>query len=199
MVMAQGPSYPLGADVTSLPAVERWRPLVNLALVIPHQIWLALLTFGSEVLAVLTWFSILFTGRMPERWSDYMTGVFRYQWRVNCYLYGWTNIYPSFTPPAGHIDPGDYPAVLYCARAVERDRVTVFFRAIMAIPQMVVLYFVGIAGFAALAVGWLAVLITGRWPEGLRRFAIGYLRWAVRLSAYMFLLCDEYPPFSLEP
>ena len=193
-----GPSYPLGADVASLPRVERWRPLVNWLLVIPHWIWLALLGLGAEFVALLSWFAILFTGRLSESWSDYQVGVLRYQWRVTCYLYAWTNVYPSFTPVGGHIDPGDYPAVLYCARPVERNRVTVFFRLVLAIPHAIVLELVGIVAFFVFAIAWFAVLFTGRWPEGLRRFAIGFVRWQLRYSAYVFLVCDEYPPFSLE-
>ena len=43
-----------------------------------------------------------------------------------------------------------------------------------------------------------AVLITGRWPEGLRDFIVGVHRWAYRVQAYVFLLTDEYPPFQLD-
>jgi hypothetical protein len=193
-----GPRYPLGAEVASLPRVERWRPLANWALVIPHQVWLGLLTFGAGLVAIVSWFAIVFTGRMPETWSDYVMGVLRYQWRLVCYLYAWTDVYPSFTPVAGHIDPGDYPAVLYSARAVERNRVTAFFRAIMCVPQLVALCAVGVAAGVVLVIGWFAVLITGRWPESIRVFAVGCARWQVRVGAYLFLVSDEYPPFSLE-
>lgn len=193
-----GPRYPLGAQVADLPTVERWRPLLNWALVIPHQVWLGLLTLGTWFVSIIAWFTILFTGRMPDTWSDYVVGVLRYQWRVICYLYAWTNLYPGFNPPAGHVDPGDYPAVLYCARALERDRLTVFFRAVLAIPHLVVLYFVGVAAGVVMLIAWFAVLITGRWPQGLREFAIGYARWHMRFNAYLLLVCDEYPPFSLE-
>lgn len=184
--------------MADLPTVERWRPLLNWALVIPHQVWLGLLTLGTWFVSIIAWFTILFTGRMPDTWSDYVVGVLRYQWRVICYLYAWTNLYPGFNPPAGHVDPGDYPAVLYCARALERDRLTVFFRAVLAIPHLVVLNFVGVAAGVVMLIAWFAVLITGRWPQGLREFAIGYARWHMRFNAYLLLVCDEYPPFSLE-
>ena len=36
------------------------------------------------------------------------------------------------------------------------------------------------------------------WPEGLRTFIVGYMRWVTRLEAYVGLLTDRYPPFSLE-
>ena len=192
-------SYPLGIDVTSPPEVERWRPLVNWLLVIPHQLWLLVLTLGANVLAFLGWFVILFTGRLPDSWSDFIAGVLRYEWRILAYLYAWTVEYPTFNPVPGHIDPGDYPAVLWCARAVERNRLTVLLRAILAIPQLVVLYLYGIAASAVLIVAWFAVLFTGRWPEGMRSFVIGYFRWQLRVYAYLYLLTDVYPPFDTTP
>jgi hypothetical protein len=32
----------------------------------------------------------------------------------------------------------------------------------------------------------------------LRPFGIGVMRWALRVEAYLLLLVDEYPPFSLD-
>jgi hypothetical protein len=33
----------------------------------------------------------------------------------------------------------------------------------------------------------------------LKNFCIGVFRWQLRVSSYLLLLNDEYPPFSLEP
>ncbi|MGH9095753.1 MAG: DUF4389 domain-containing protein, partial [Acidimicrobiales bacterium] len=74
---------------------------------------------------------------------------------------------------------------------------TVFFRALLAVPQLFVVYFVGLAAGVVAYVAWFAVLITGRWPVGMRRFFVGYQRWNMRLTAYLYLLVDDYPPFSL--
>jgi uncharacterized protein DUF4389 len=190
--------YPLNLDVSNLPRVARWRPLVNWLLVIPHQFWLFLLFLGAHVVALLAWFTILFTGRLPDSWSDYLMGVLRYQWRVNAYLYAWTDQYPDFHPPAGYIDPGRYPAVLYCARPLSRDRVTVLFRAFMVIPHYVVLFFVSLAGSVVLFAAWFVVLFTGTWPEGMRRFCIGWIRWITRVQGYQLLVTDSYPPFGFD-
>ena len=192
-------SYPVNIEVAGVLEVPRWRPLVNWLLVIPHLVWLWVLTIALQVLAIISWFAILITGRLPEGWGDFMVGVLRYQWRILAYLYAWTEEYPSFTPPTGYPDPGDFPAVLASVPASERSRLTVLFRIFMVIPQYIVLYLVGIAAGVLLLIAWFVVLFTGRWPEGLRRFCIGYYRWSIRLQAYFFLITDVYPPFSLEP
>jgi len=46
-------------------------------------------------------------------------------------------------------------------------------------------------------VAWFAVLITGRYPRGMFDFLVGVMLWGVRVSAYLLLLTDRYPPFSL--
>ena len=47
-------------------------------------------------------------------------------------------------------------------------------------------------------VAWIVVRFTGSFPESLYPFASGVMRWGLRFEAYMLLLVDEYPPFSLE-
>ncbi len=78
-------------------------------------------------------------------------------------------------------------------------RVTVLFRLILAIPQLIVLYFLTLAAELVTIVGWFAALFTGRLPRSVATFLEGVLRWDVRVIAYMTLLVDRYPPFSLDP
>jgi hypothetical protein len=84
-------------------------------------------------------------------------------------------------------------------RPVPQRRVTVFFRPILAIPQLVVLYFLNIAASVLVFLGWFAALVTGRLPESFASFVLGFLRWRARVDAYLFLMTDTYPPFSLQP
>ena len=74
-------------------------------------------------------------------------------------------------------------------------RWTVLIRLILAIPQLIILYLLLVAGFFVLIVGWFAALFTGRLPIGIRDFLIGILKYQVRVHGYLFLLVDEYPPF----
>jgi len=78
-----------------------------------------------------------------------------------------------------------------------RDRLTCAIRLIMVIPQVIVLFFVGIAAFFAIIAAWFVALFSGRLTGGLREFIAGVLRWVLRVQGYFFFLTDAYPPFSL--
>jgi hypothetical protein len=78
-------------------------------------------------------------------------------------------------------------------------RWTVLLRLILAIPHGIVLLFLQIAWAVTLVIAWFAILFTGNYPEGLYKFGIGVLRWQTRVESYVYLLRDEYPPFSLDP
>ena len=68
---------------------------------------------------------------------------------------------------------------------------------IWIIPIAVYCLVVAIATYFVVIAAFFAVLFTGRWPEGMRRFVIGSLRLGTRVSAYGYLLVDDYPPFSI--
>ena len=87
---------------------------------------------------------------------------------------------------------------MWFAGTAQQNRLTVAFRIILAIPQFIVLGFVGIAAFVVVVIGWFAALIMGRLPEWAHAFLCGVARWYTRVGAYMFLLTDRYPPFSLD-
>jgi hypothetical protein len=76
-----------------------------------------------------------------------------------------------------------------------QKRWTVLIRVILALPQLIVLYFLLLATFFVMIVGWFAALFTGRLPDGIREFLTGVLRYQVRVHGYLLLLVDEYPPF----
>jgi hypothetical protein len=92
-----------------------------------------------------------------------------------------------------------YPVVYQQVPAVERSRLTVFFRAFMVIPHLIVSVFYGIAAELAILVAWFAILFTGKYPAGVYEFVAGYLRFSTRLLGYMLLVTDEFPPFDGGP
>ena len=100
---------------------------------------------------------------------------------------------------ADDADTGEWSIGLWTTEPAERDRLTALVRILMVIPQYIVLFFVGIAAFVIVVVGWFGALFTGRLPDFAEDFLSGYLRWVVRVEAYLWFLTDEYPPFTLAP
>jgi hypothetical protein len=82
--------------------------------------------------------------------------------------------------------------------ALERTRLTVFFRFLFAIPLLVWVTLRGIAAFVVGFVLWLAVLIEAKAPESLHGFVASYIRYATQVSAYVFLAADPYPWFRVQ-
>ena len=89
-----------------------------------------------------------------------------------------------------------YP-VSYVADYVEpRNRLTAFFRMILAIPIFIWVALYGIVAEIAVLIAWFAVVVTGRFPEGLYRFIAGFVEVEVQATAYAVLLSEPYPPFT---
>ena len=146
----------------------------------------------AAVCALIAWFAIVFTGRYPEGLRGLAAMYLR--WRVRAVAY--TALLRDEYPPFGD---GSYPAELVLdVPEGERDRLTVAFRLILAIPHLLAVWVLGIAWFFTTIVAWFAILITGRYPKGLYDFSVGVLRWNTRVEAYLLRLDDAYPPFSLE-
>jgi hypothetical protein len=88
---------------------------------------------------------------------------------------------------------------IFEARYIERhSRLTTFFRWLLVIPHLIVLAVWGFAAFFAVVAAWFALVITGRYPEGLYSFIGGLLRYASAVYGYYYLLADRYPPFSAD-
>jgi hypothetical protein len=118
---------------------------------------------------------------------------FRWRARAIAYMALLRDEYPPF-------GEGDYPVSLTIGDFPEtRNRWSVGLRIFYVIPHLIVLIFVGIAWAVTAIIAWFAILFTGAYPEGLYRFAIGYLRWSLRVETYFLLMHDVYPPFSLDP
>lgn len=81
--------------------------------------------------------------------------------------------------------------------AERQSRFRLFIRWAAVIPSYLVFAFVQVGWLFTTFISWFAILITGRYPRGLFKFAVGAIRWQQRMYAYAFLLRDEYPPYSI--
>jgi hypothetical protein len=92
-----------------------------------------------------------------------------------------------------------YPVTFEADYLEQRNRLTAFFRLILAIPLAIWLYLYAIVAFLAIVIAWFAIVITGRYPRGLYEFVAGFTRFITRFMAYAALLCDPYPSFGGAP
>ena len=192
--------YPASFTVDPPEKIARWRPLVHWLLAIPHFIIVYVLGIVAQVLAFVAWILGVITGKVPDGILGVIAMYIRYSTRVGVYVSFLKEEYPPFTFATTSADPGDDPRVRvdFIPETEGRNRLTIFFRFLMVIPHIIVLYVIGIAAFFVYVIGFFAVLFTGKWPTGLQNFVVGLLRWNARLSAYMFLLTDKFPPFGFK-
>jgi Domain of unknown function (DUF4389) len=195
-----GQAYPATFEVDRAERIANWRPLVQWLLAIPHFLILYGLQLVARAVAVISWFAILFTGKLPEGLANMLGLYIRYNNRASAYAGFLREEYPPFVFDPVAPDPGMYPPVRtgFAPELENRNRLTVGFRLILAIPQLIVVAILGIAALLVWVIAFFAVLFTGRWPEGLRTFVVGYMRWVTRVEAYIGLLTDAYPPFRLD-
>ncbi|HYH59616.1 MAG TPA: DUF4389 domain-containing protein [Thermoleophilaceae bacterium] len=91
-----------------------------------------------------------------------------------------------------------YVAVTEFDRQDEYSRFLPIVKGLLLIPHWFMLIFVGIAALFVIVWAFFAVLFTGKFPEAAHSFITGTYRWATRVYAYMLLMTDRYPPFSLD-
>jgi hypothetical protein len=205
--------YPVSVDVT--PAMtnrNRLTTAFRLILAIPHIILvggLGAVAYGSGgrraslggengllgavalIMAIISWFTIVFTGRHIVGIRQFT--AFYLRWRVRALSY--QMLLEDQYPPFGD---APYPTALAIVDpAGPRDRVTVGFRVLLGIPHFIMVAILVFCWWVTSIVAWVAILLTGSYPQGLYDFGAGVLRWLLRVEAYMLLMVDEYPPFSL--
>lgn len=191
-------SYPVRVDFDAPNKIARWRPFVHFIMAIPHFFILNALQALAGVVTFIAFFAILFTKKYPEGLFKVAAMSYRYGYRVGTFMFYMREAYPPFEFSTDLEDPGTDPAKYSVQYPQELSRWKPLVKWLLGFPHYVVLFFL----FVGLLVVWFlsfwAVLFTGRYPEGMRNYMVGVMRWWNRVNAYVCLLTDEYPPFSLQ-
>jgi Domain of unknown function (DUF4389) len=103
------------------------------------------------------------------------------------------------TNRTGSEDDKMYPVSYDADYLRDRNRLTVFFRLILAIPWLIVAYIYLIAAFVVTLIAWFALVIVGRYPDWAYTFNSGVLRYFTRFYAFLYLQVDAFPPFGFAP
>jgi hypothetical protein len=194
MAQAAAGSYPVAYDIQYPGELSRWLIFVKWLLAIPHFLILYALSIAWYVVTFIAFFAILFTKRYPEELFKFVTGVLRWQANVGAYTGLLRDDYPPFS-----WEPGRYPVQLEIEYPQELSRGLIFVKWLLAIPHLLLLLLLSIVEFFIYIIAFFAILFTKQFPEPLFRFVVGANRWSARVGAYVFLMTDQYPPFSMEP
>jgi Domain of unknown function (DUF4389) len=218
------PGYPVDVEIDPPARQNRWKTLFRIVLVIPAAMiagtlvgapggggnnssyddqssssWEYGVTFASGffLISVLAWFACLARGRAPHGMRDLFAYGLRYSAQTWGYFFLLTDRYPNSDPaePAADMPEEARPVRLEVDDDLRRSRLTVFFRGLLYLPQLVWLILWGIAAVVALLVSWFATLAMGRTPSGLHRFLAAYVQYIVHVTAYVTIVANPFPGF----
>lgn len=196
--MAMSNPYPVQLTLDSDSHVARWRPLVQWILAIPHLLVVSVLTTLRHLLTAISFFTVLFTKRIPRTLFDTIAMTHRYEWRSVSYALSLHEKFPPFDfQPSANDDGGASHTTLAFAYPDELSRWQPLYKWFLAIPHYVALVALWIASVFVIVFGLGAVVVTGRYPVRARDFLVGVSRYGLRVQAYVGLLTDQYPPFAV--
>jgi len=101
--------------------------------------------------------------------------------------------------PAAEAPTEQHPIHLVVTDDLRRNRLTVFFRLLLAIPHFVWLSLWGFVAAFAIVIGWFATLVLGRLPDGLHRFLAAFDRYQLHANAYFSIAANPFPGFTGAP
>jgi hypothetical protein len=185
--------HPIGLIVTDDLRRSRLTVFFRLLLVIPHVIWLYLWGIAAGIAVLVSWFAALFTGRVPDGLHDFNAAFLRYSTRVTGYLFLLADPWPPFSPSQA------YPIDVRVDPSASQSRLTVFFRLLLAIPALILVYVFRAVNQIVAFLAWFYCLALGRMNEGMRNISAWLLRYEVQTYAYLMLLTGRYPSLGGAP
>jgi uncharacterized protein DUF4389 len=178
-------------DVEYQESRNRLTVAFRIILAIPHLIIAQVWGYLAQILAVIQWFIILFTGKRNEAMWNLQRSWLAYYSRVIGYVDLLFDPYPAFASEAG-------PAPVRSAISFEEpaNRLTSALRIIWAIPALIIGVLVGIAAVVLLIISWFVIVITGTQTRSMWDFILKVARYTFQLQAYILLMTDTYPKFG---
>jgi hypothetical protein len=182
--------HPIRLVVTDDLQRSRLTVFFRIILVIPHLIWLSLWGIAVAFAVFVAWIVGIFAGRIPDGLHGFIAGYIRYATHVYAYFSIAADPYPTFSGAAG------YPIDVEIAPAAAQSRLTIFFRLLLAIPALIVLYLLAIVARIVSIIAWFYAVFAGDLNRSLRDMLAYWLRYNAQVSAYACLLTQRYPSFS---
>jgi Domain of unknown function (DUF4389) len=185
--------YPVSYVADYVEPRNRLTAFFRFILAIPIFIWVALYGIAAQIAVFIAWFAIVFTGRYPEGLYRFVAGFVEVEVQATGYTVLLSDPYPPFTPGS----KPDYPVRMQFAGPLEKySRLKTFFRALLAIPIVIVRYVAQLLLEITAIAAWIVSVVLGRLPRGLFDPMVLANSYIARSDAYLFLLTETYPPFQ---
>lgn len=185
--------HPVRLTVSDDRRRSRLTVFFRVLLALPHVVWLAGWTLVVEVVVIANWIAVVINGDTPPVLHEFLGRYVRYATHVAAFLFLAANPFPGFVGRPG------YPVDIEFAPPEQQSRLGAAFRLVLVIPAALLAELVGVYFFNAgliLLVGaliWLAALIFGQAPRGLRDLSAWGLGYSAQASAYVLLVTGRYP------
>ncbi len=163
----------------------------RIILAIPHLIVSQVWGYLAQILAVIQWFVILFTGKRNEGMWNLQQGWLGYYARVMGYTELLYDQYPAFGT-----DPGSVPVRSAISFEESANRLTSALRLIWIIPAAIIGAIMGIAAFVVVVISWFSIVITGKQSRSMWDFVLKVVRFTLQVQSYGLLMTDTYPKFG---
>jgi hypothetical protein len=187
--------YPVTYEADFQAEQNRATTFFRIILAIPWIIVAYVYEIAAFFTTIFAWLALLFTGKYPQGLYNLNSGFVRYRVRTASWIY----LQSDEWPPFGIGDDPSYPLrVEFAGREEHQSRLKVFFRIILALPLLVVVYAVAYVHMFLAVIAWLTIVFRGYLPEGVNdamTFCNGFY---ARLYGYLAFLTDAYPPIGLE-
>ena len=152
----------------------------------------------AAIQLLVAWIPALILGRFPGWGYRWIGGLLAYSQRVQAYSMLMTSTYPPFA-----LESEDYPITVRYDEGVRINRlwgipiIGHIVRFIVLIPHFILLWLLAFIAWFVMIFVWVPVLIFGRQADLVYTLVGGLYRWQLRTVAYLFMMVDRYPPFSL--
>jgi hypothetical protein len=170
---------------------KRLRTLLRPILILP---WLIIENVWSQlaiVFAVIQWFVILISGRRNGDIQRIQEAYLGFASRA----YTWSGLLYDEWPSFADNEAGS-GTHLTVNTETPPNRLTNFFRLILAIPGIIIAIVFSLVIAVLTLVVWLIIIISGKMPAGLQSFLLKLHRYVIRLNAYVLLMTDRYPAWN---
>ena len=160
-----GMSHPATVTIDRPERMANWRPIGQIILVLPHYVILnTVLNVAASITAIIAWFSVLATGKLPPGIAAFHATYVRYRARTFSYMMFLTDKYPPFDFAPSVSDPGGAGISVGISPRLEgKNRLNVLFRFIVPFAWLTFIGMLGLMfGFASIpAWVWIVELLLG--------------------------------------